>query len=109
LGERVEKLKVALPERPVAELNETDESAWLYDSARTYMEQLDFYEKAKGTATKRQKHTGRREDYHLICEHCGKEFRAKNRRPVGMRILCGRNCRQLAYYYRKQADKNGEK
>ena len=34
---------ISLPTRPVAEVIQPDESRWLYDSGRSYMEQLHFY------------------------------------------------------------------
>ena len=34
---------IPLPARPVSEVIQPDESRWLYDSGRPYMEQLQFY------------------------------------------------------------------
>jgi hypothetical protein len=48
LIEQYENFAPALPERPEPEPNPPDESEWLFDSSRTYVEQLTFYRHRKG-------------------------------------------------------------
>ena len=36
-----------MPDRPDPEIDPADESDWLYDSSRAYMEQLDCYKRHK--------------------------------------------------------------
>jgi hypothetical protein len=94
----VEQLDVSLPDRPEAEVGEVDDSDWLYDSERDFTDQLDAYEAFKGRLKERQKHTARREEYHLNCTHCGKEFQTARRRKVGGVVYCGNKCRIAAHY-----------
>lgn len=47
LVERSENFNAALPERPTPEIEPPDESDWLFDSNRTFMEQLKFYWRRK--------------------------------------------------------------
>jgi hypothetical protein len=101
LGDCVEQLDVTLPERPAAETGEVDESEWLFDSKRDFMSQLDAYEEFKGKMTRRQKHTARREEYHLTCAQCGQEFQAAKRRKAGGAVYCGEKCRMAAHYQRQ--------
>ncbi len=47
LAEKWEEFNPDLPERPVPEIDEIDESEWLFDSSREYMAQLAFYKQRK--------------------------------------------------------------
>jgi hypothetical protein len=98
-------LEVELPPRPEAEAEGRDESGWLFDSTRSYLEQLGAYEAAKGEATKRQRHAGRRAEFDLVCERCGVAFRATKRRK-GL-AYCGDACRMAAYYQKRKAEAAG--
>jgi hypothetical protein len=40
-----------LPSRPEPEVDEPDETDWLFDAARDYMTQLRYYQARKATAT----------------------------------------------------------
>jgi hypothetical protein len=53
LSEAAQGLHVELPDRPAPKI-EVDESDWLFNSSRTYLEQNEFYQKRKkGKAAKR--------------------------------------------------------
>jgi hypothetical protein len=41
------EFKPELPERPEPAVTEADESAWLFDTSRSYMDQLAFYRRQK--------------------------------------------------------------
>ena len=43
ISEAINDFDVKLPERPMAIIDIPDESNWLYDSGRSYLEQLQFY------------------------------------------------------------------
>jgi vacuolar-type H+-ATPase subunit H len=43
LDGELEQVKLELPERPEAEITPPDESGWLFDSSRDYLNQLQFY------------------------------------------------------------------
>lgn len=46
--EKSERLDDYLIPRPEAEIDEPDESEWLFDNAREYLEQLGFYKRHQG-------------------------------------------------------------
>jgi hypothetical protein len=50
---RAATFKPELPPRPDSELDEPDESAWLFDSAREYADQLEHYSGAAASRTSR--------------------------------------------------------
>ena len=46
----LDNLEVTLPDRPTAEVDLPDESAWLFDARRDYLTQLTFYkDRSNGT------------------------------------------------------------
>lgn len=45
----VDDLEIALPERPAAEIDAPDESAWLFDAGRDYLAQLAIYKARQDT------------------------------------------------------------
>jgi hypothetical protein len=70
-----------LPELPEAEIEEPDESNWLFDSQRDYLEQMKHYP-AKG----RRKRV-------LTCQHCGGEFTPNKQNQQ----YCNARCRYNAF------------
>jgi hypothetical protein len=48
LVELYENFNPDLPRRPAPELDSPDESEWLFDSNRSYLEQLSYYQRRKG-------------------------------------------------------------
>jgi hypothetical protein len=91
----VDETVADLPDRPEAETEGADESEWLYDSARDYMEQLACYRAAKGEGG-RQRRSARMEEFDLKCEFCGKAFRARKRRGKGVGAFCSKKCGMAA-------------
>jgi hypothetical protein len=88
-GEAVEPFEPELPDLPQSEMEEPDDDDWLFDSERTYLEQLDHYP-AKG---KRKKF--------LTCQQCQQEFRPARQKQQ----YCSPKCRNLAFQERKAAEK----
>ena len=51
--EKAEQFQVDLPDRPEAAEADADESEWLFDSNREYLDQIECYRKYKGSARRR--------------------------------------------------------
>jgi hypothetical protein len=78
-------------DRPEAE-TEADESKWLYDSTRSYLDQKKAYDEAKGSGAKGRKGIALLEEFDVNCSSCGKKFRPKKRRRAGGPAYCSRYC-----------------
>jgi hypothetical protein len=50
IHEKAMEFEVDLPARPEPSKSDSDESGWLFDSSRPYLEQIDCYHKYKGTS-----------------------------------------------------------
>jgi hypothetical protein len=50
IQEKAGEFEITLPGRPQAVEADVDESAWLFDSSRSYLDQLDCYRRYKGTS-----------------------------------------------------------
>jgi hypothetical protein len=50
IQEKIAEFQVELPKRPEAAESDANESEWLYDSSRPYLEQIDSYRRHKGAA-----------------------------------------------------------
>jgi hypothetical protein len=84
---RVEPFQPQLPELPEAQIEVPDESQYLFDSGRTYLEQLNFYP-SKGLRMKFK-----------TCEHCTRQFRPNKQNQR----FCNEKCRCAFNYERKKA------
>jgi DNA repair exonuclease SbcCD ATPase subunit len=86
----VSRFSPDLPDRPEADVDPGDEDDWLYESGRSYMEQLSAYHAHKNVTTVddlEEAASGK------ICPMCQAEFR----NPHPQAIYCSPTCRQAGF------------